>query len=242
MKRTTEADIMKFRRRHERLHRGKIRKALDKSVARFWAMVISENLQDAVKLINTLIDPEPVEKAIKATISETSKTAARKTGTSLKSDFDIWFDPILLQYLDSIMFEKVTGIMESTRVILQRFAISYANQLVDQAINPDTLARQFRNDWEGLSRMRSLRIARTEVASAANFGQLSAVENSDVVETKTWNAVFKNTRDQHQEMHGTKIGKGESFTLPNGDSMRHPLDFNGSAENVVNCQCYLTFD
>ena len=243
MRRITEAGVLKFRRRHERLHRGRIRKALIKSFQRFWNAVDDIGMSDAFKLINTLADPEPVEKAISTTISEVARISARAVDRDLKADFDVWFDPLLQQYLIDTMFYKVVGIQDSSINIIGRFVQQYQSQITDLSINPQTLALQFMREWEGLSRMRAIRIARTEVASAANFGTLKAIENSEVVDTKTWNSVLqKNTRDMHREMHGTTIGKTEKFLMPNGDTMDHPLDFNGSAENVVNCQCYLTFD
>ena len=244
MARITEADVLRFRRRHERLAQPTIRKALQESAAKYWAMSEQIGVSQAASLLNLLLTPEPIDKALRGIISRTAKIAARNTDRMLrKIDFDVWWDDALLFYLDRIMFTKVVGILESSEKIIVNFARKYEMQIAEGSLDPVKLQRELRKEWNDLSKMRALRIARTEVAGAANFGSLEAAKHSEVVETKTWNAVFKNTRDQHAEMHGQTVGKYETFTMPNGDSMEAPLDMGGgSAENVVNCQCYLTFD
>jgi hypothetical protein len=235
---------MKFRRRHERLAQPTIRKALQESAAKYWAMSETIGVSQAAKLLNLLLTPEPIDKALRGVISRTAKIAARNVDVRLrKSDFDVWWDDALFFYLDQIMFTKVVGILDSSEKIIVNFARKYEMQIAQGSLDPEKLQRELRKEWDGLTKMRALRIARTEVASAANFGSLESAKRSEVVETKTWNCVFKRSRDQHMEMHGTTVGKYETFTMPNGDSMESPLDMTGgSAENVVNCQCYLTFD
>jgi hypothetical protein len=244
MARITEADVMRFRRRHERLAQPTIRKALQESAAKYWAMSETIGVSQAAKLLNLLLTPEPIDKALRGVISRTAKIAARNVDVRLrKSDFDVWWDQELIEYLDRTMFDKVVGIRETSERIILGFVRAYNEQIITGSIDPEKLQRELRKEWDGLTKMRALRIARTEVASAANFGSLASAKRSEVVETKTWNCVFKRSRDQHMEMHGTTIPKDELFKMPNGNEMDSPLDMvGGSAENVVNCQCYLTFD
>ncbi len=51
-----------------------------------------------------------------------------------------------------------------------------------------------------------------------------------------WRCRFVNSRDAHMERHGKRVLQGQTFP----DSvMRYPGDPNGSAEEVINCHCYL---
>ena len=51
-----------------------------------------------------------------------------------------------------------------------------------------------------------------------------------------WRCRFVNSRDAHMKRHGKRVLQGQTFP----DSvMRYPGDPNGSAEEVINCHCYL---
>jgi hypothetical protein len=191
-----------------------------------------------------LFEPEPLADTLSSVIGTVARISAKNTDRQIKADFDIWFDPLLNEYLQLTMFDKVAGIHDGTTKAIGGFRRKYEAQVIAGSLDPQKLMRELQNEWGILSRMRALRIARTEVAAAANFGSLKAAENSEVIETKTWNAVFKNTRDQHADMHGSTVAINDVFYLPNGDTMQSPLDMESGAgpENIVNCQCYLTFD
>ncbi len=88
---------------------------------------------------------------------------------------------------------------------------------------------------------RSMTIARTEVARAANHGQMTEFEESGVVDGSRWNAAMDgSTRPSHRALHRKTAPMGGTFTSPvTGAVLKYPGDPNGPAEEVCNCRCYL---
>lgn len=78
-------------------------------------------------------------------------------------------------------------------------------------------------------------IARTEVASAQNFGRMEEMRVAGA-KNKIWIAIFNNTRTDHENAHGQIVGVNDPFDV-GGEDLQFPGDPNGSAWNVINCQC-----
>jgi hypothetical protein len=96
-----------------------------------------------------------------------------------------------------------------------------------------------------LAGYRSEVIARTEIHSACMAGSLEAAKQSQVVRMKEWiPANDSRTRDgdnsdfDHQNVESVPIG--EKFDV-SGEMLDRPGDFAGSAGNVINCRCALTY-
>lgn len=103
------------------------------------------------------------------------------------------------------------------------------------------LSARVRDVMNVASTSRARMIARTEVASAHNVGQLAAARQSGVVAAKEWLAVGDHrTRASHLDVDGTVLGIDALFTV-GGDELEGPGDVAGSAEEVVNCRCVLLY-
>jgi HK97 family phage portal protein len=90
-------------------------------------------------------------------------------------------------------------------------------------------------------RVRTERIARTEMLSTSNQGHLSAYEQSGVVERIQWlSARDDRVRDDHRAADGQIVELGEPFKVGN-DLMDAPgIGVNGTLgapEQVINCRC-----
>lgn len=106
-------------------------------------------------------------------------------------------------------------------------------------------------DNPNYTRMRAMRIARTESTTAANYGSQLAAEDSDYECGKVWIPVVDaRTRLSHKQMEGLEaIGLYDSFTvgitkgnqadavITGSEPMQYPGDPTASAANVVNCRC-----
>lgn len=89
---------------------------------------------------------------------------------------------------------------------------------------------------EGMSRAR--KIARTETATSVNYGTLETYA-SEGVESSSWNCVGDDrARQEHIDADGKVAKIGESFNV-GGEELGYPGDPDGSAENVINCRCFL---
>lgn len=91
----------------------------------------------------------------------------------------------------------------------------------------------------GQSVKQAKRVAQTErtrVQSQARWNAAQEAAKQGVQTYNEWRCRFVNSRDAHMERHGKRVLQGQTFP----DSvMRYPGDPNGSAEEVINCHCYL---
>jgi len=96
-----------------------------------------------------------------------------------------------------------------------------------------------------ISRYSAERIARTEIVGASNRGQLLGAQTLGYNMKKTWLMGFnartpdKNNPFNHA-IHET-VNLYDDFQ-ETGESMQHPGDPKGSAGNVINCNCSMTFE
>lgn len=80
-------------------------------------------------------------------------------------------------------------------------------------------------------------IARTESTAANNEGFLEAYSQSKIVNSNEWIATNDlRTRHSHASIDGEIVEVGKTFS----NGLRYPGDFNGAAEETVNCRCVLS--
>lgn len=96
------------------------------------------------------------------------------------------------------------------------------------------------------SEVRARKVARTEVAGAANMGAYTQVLASGLAGTKTWQDLSDDrTRTSHQHIGGTSLPVRTDFSvemwrgneLVGHEDMSIPGDPRASAGNVVDCRC-----
>lgn len=97
-----------------------------------------------------------------------------------------------------------------------------------------------------LADIRAQTVARTEVISALNAGSLDQMRmydsQFDDATYKTWLASHDGrTRLAHALADGQRVIITSKFMV-GGDLLDRPGDSNGSADNVVNCRCTMTYD
>jgi HK97 family phage portal protein len=84
------------------------------------------------------------------------------------------------------------------------------------------------------------RIARTTMTAANGAGDVTAWEQSGVVERREWLAALDDrTRDDHREAHGQERDLDEPFDV-GGEELDYPGDPAGSPENIIQCRCSQT--
>ncbi len=98
----------------------------------------------------------------------------------------------------------------------------------------------------------AMRIARTEVAGAANglsHDYASAVNSGGLALQKTWLSTLdertrgNNPKDEfdHVSADGETVGMDEMFEMT-GEELEYPGDENGSPGNIINCRCTVIYD
>lgn len=96
------------------------------------------------------------------------------------------------------------------------------------------------------SQRRAELIARTETHTAASWANLEStksIANEVGLDLKkTWNVVEdERTRMSHRQADGDSVSMDDHFIVQ-GESLKFPGDPNGSAGNVINCRCVLTYE
>lgn len=84
-------------------------------------------------------------------------------------------------------------------------------------------------------------LAETAVTGVTGAAVAGVVEAADLRGVKTWNCLMVNSRESHIEADGTTVGLAETFDLEGGEA-RYPGDPDLPPEEVINCNCWLTYD
>jgi len=100
------------------------------------------------------------------------------------------------------------------------------------------LAREIEKQFDVDSRVRSKRIARTELTDSINDGTLRMLIREGYTQ-KEWSTVIDGReRPTHASANGQTVGVYEQFSIGGGRAM-HPGDDNLPAEERIQCRCVL---
>lgn len=143
----------------------------------------------------------------------------------------------LLQFGGQRIRTVRTTFIEDIRVIIaELFSQGKSNSEIATELRKLIRSRNF-------YRWQSLRIARTETTTAANYAATVASSVSGVLMDKVWiSAQDIRTRRKpddkfdHYEMNGKKVPLENKFDV-SGEQMDYPGDPKASVGNVVNCRC-----
>jgi len=147
-------------------------------------------------------------------------------------------DELIEEFLaeEQIILAEASAIQQSTiKTIFDQIRNSS-----EQGFNYDQL-RQALDDTGIFSPARALRIARTEVGTAASIGQMSSAKVAGA-EFKTWETAGAKTRQAHINREGEEVSIDERFSEQiSSVGPRFPLDPQISVSDRVNCDCFMTF-
>jgi hypothetical protein len=132
------------------------------------------------------------------------------------------------------------AITSQLRNALDGLAARQGTSVDDAQVMVEKMLSNGYQSWAGRAEL----IARTETVAANNQGALASwsalADAAQVTATKTWLATPDGrTRPEHAEANGQTVGINDTFTV-GGEDISGPGD--GSAANVCNCRCTLTFD
>lgn len=140
---------------------------------------------------------------------------------------------------------RVNGVRESRKIsnasrknIAEQIRIGMSKGETDEQI-----AARLTKRYKSLSPARAQTIAWTETHAATNYGSFAAAQASDEPLAKIWqDTPDDRTRDAHVSAGGQKKPLSSPF-LVDGEQLMFPGDtsMGASAENVVNCRCFLSY-
>lgn len=110
---------------------------------------------------------------------------------------------------------------------------------IEEGLNMHAMAKRINESLGGLSKVRSMAIARTETTGAFNAGHEAAYQHlasSGFLTGKTWSASEKDARETHAVLNGVTVGTGENF-LVGGAEAPYPGHPSLPAAERCNCRC-----
>lgn len=157
-------------------------------------------------------------------VSQGVKNGVAALGSSI--DFDI-FNPLIISFVKEKEM-KITRINDTTKKNVM--------DIVADGITNGSSVQDVQNKLKesfNFSASRAMTIARTEVVSAANGGELLSYIKLGVKKKEWLTARDELVRESHKELEGVSVNVNKKF--PNG--LNQPGDQNGEPEEVINCRC-----
>lgn len=116
---------------------------------------------------------------------------------------------------------------------------------IEQGLSVIEIGKLIRQKGSEFAGYRANLIARTEIHSAAQAGSLAAAQSSEQVIMKEWihvqdDRVRDGDNDDFDHTRVEPVPKNEPFIV-DGEELMHPGDPRGSAGNIINCRCAMTY-
>ena len=233
--------------RYENYARPIFRKALKQSYANVQSMIPVIDYQNYKTLIPQSFNYAAMNQAYVKVYSKVGLIHGKRIGSELKQQkkflpesFDSVYLQSIYQWVQTNLGRRITEVNEYTIQLIQ--------SLVQDSLDRNDTLSQMRAYLQrslnspAFTRMRSLRIARTETTTAANHGAFVAAGESDLVLDKEWISVVDDrTRHDHLIENGQTASKEENFTMADGSLLLFPGDPKGSARQIINCRCTYSF-
>ncbi len=146
-------------------------------------------------------------------------------------------DRLMREWVEERAFMRATSIASGSRGIAQRIL----EESIDEGAGEAQIARDIRRAIGGLSRARSLTIARTETHGAMVNASGAAADDLGAT-TKEWVAIEDSrTRETHRQADGQTVPINGKFRV-GAAALRHPGDQSaGHPEETINCRCAMAF-
>ena len=126
--------------------------------------------------------------------------------------------------------ENVKSILETNLDDVRRVILKG----VDDGLTRPQIASKLRDFYDDRSTYKAMRVARTETAQAAGFGQREVASQSGVANKKQW----LSSRDSRvRDSHIAIDGELRNFDEPYSNGLMYPGDPSGDLEETIMCRC-----
>ena len=175
----------------------------------------------------------------------TSKEIKRDIAKGDAEEESLW-DYVIRRYYETFLMDKIVQPITETTFEQIRRVLLQANE---EGWGVDKTVRALKTS--DITRMRAELIVRTESMRASNTGAMIAAAGSSVAVMKKWNSAQDNRtrripRDEFDHLHlnGKTVGFDQPFIPPSTmalDALQFPGDPSGSAGDICNCRCVVSF-
>jgi uncharacterized protein with gpF-like domain len=180
-----------------------------------------------------------------------AKETYRQLSATVKSqkaedDLEDYWIHEMDKYVKTDCGKKITSITAASIGHARTMISKVIKQSTDEGWGAEETARAIRNllNTEGIeiNLWRSLRIARTEVMTASNQGQMTGARSMNMPMEKFWIATYDSrTRDTHMVVEEQNPKSLEEDFQVGAYRMDAPGDSRGGPEEVINCRCTVAF-
>lgn len=166
-----------------------------------------------------------------------------------KQDEDDLFQRFVEEFVERYGARKVQQILETTR----KQIMGVIREGQREGLGIEAIAKLMREAIPEFSNVRSRVIARTEAHGSSQYAQMRTAQQSTRPLVKQWNSVedtrtrsfIEDDQYDHRVMDGQRVALEQPFMVPTilggSEPLMYPSDPNGSAGNVINCRCSMTF-
>ena len=109
----------------------------------------------------------------------------------------------------------------------------------DEGVGIDEMERHIRDKYKQFNKVRSTRIAKTEMNGLVNGGAVEGHKQAGVTHKEWMSAFLATSRPWHMDADGDVVRIDEAFQI-GGSRMMFPSDPGGLPEDTINCHCTYT--
>jgi hypothetical protein len=168
-----------------------------------------------------------------------------------KKNEDQWIDEFLRvvrTYSITEAGERITAITGTSKElavkVLRRLMEEASTQGVGNAQLSQFLRDNLEQEFGRFERWRADRIVQTESVTAQNKGLIEGAKSLNIDMVKVWNVTAGVSETERHALIPGLNGQRREMNIPfsvDGELLNHPGDPSGSAGNVINCKCFVTF-
>jgi HK97 family phage portal protein len=181
----------------------------------------------------------PAERVVKGTFYDFAIAMGKRVGGS-EFDFNLQ-DPRAIQYINDKVLKLSTEVNRTTLESLSDEIVDSIQEAVVAGYSEaETIAQikeRIDSVYEFANGSRSESIAITETGSAANAGNMQAMEQAGVDKKEWLSSRDDRVRETHADMDGQVVGIKEKFQSPSGAVLLFPGDPSAPADEVIRCRC-----
>lgn len=149
---------------------------------------------------------------------------------------DYWFR-VADSYVEHEGASMVTAVIGSTIEEVRHYVNKWVRMGIEEGWSVQRIADSIYDDLEGVTKTRSIVIARTETIRASNYGTHMGARATGLPMDKEWiTSLDGRERPSHNMAHGQIVGLNEYFIVGQSLAM-YPLDPILPAHESVQCRC-----
>ncbi|WP_367358871.1 phage minor head protein, partial [Mesotoga sp.] len=206
------------------------------------------------RLLLDTIKPDPIAKRYEHLYTLVGADFARDQYNRLKGadpdlltkEEDVWYD-FMRNYVKNRLWKRIESVNQTSVDTAGKIINSTNEQAIAEGLGAYETATIIKKKLieEGIkyNQWRALRIARTEIMTAANVGSFEGAKATGEALEKHWIATYDSrTRDTHKGIEAQNPKMMNEPFLVGAYQMQHPGDPAGGAEEVINCRCTIAYN